>query len=151
MKYQQTLKTSNHVAALFLCISFLIGVRAQTVSLQLQNTYSSGEATMTPFFVVADINNDRYVDVIAVNSGINNWEVTKAHINGDKAVHKNFEKIAAISHALRGALGTRRHRRRPSVVVLDEVQRLRELDAGDAGYARQPVIGERREFRGHVF
>src|SRR3954454_18833368 len=30
------------------------------------------------------------------NSGINNWEVTKAHINGDKAVHKNFDKIAAI-------------------------------------------------------
>jgi D-glycero-alpha-D-manno-heptose-7-phosphate kinase len=38
------------------------------------------------------------------NSGINNWEVTKAHINADKAVHKNFEKIAAISHALRGAM-----------------------------------------------
>ena len=38
------------------------------------------------------------------NSGINNWEVTKAHINGDRLVFKNFEHIAAISHALRGAL-----------------------------------------------
>jgi D-glycero-alpha-D-manno-heptose-7-phosphate kinase len=38
------------------------------------------------------------------NSGINNWEVTKAHINGDKGVHRNFDRIAAISHALRGAL-----------------------------------------------
>lgn len=38
------------------------------------------------------------------NSGINNWEVTKAHINGDKAVHRNFEKIASIAHALRGAI-----------------------------------------------
>jgi D-glycero-alpha-D-manno-heptose-7-phosphate kinase len=38
------------------------------------------------------------------NSGINNWEVTKAHINGDKAVHKNFDRIAAISHAMRGAV-----------------------------------------------
>src|SRR3954449_5548438 len=38
------------------------------------------------------------------NSGINNWEVTKLHIDGDKAVLKNFERIAAISHALRGAL-----------------------------------------------
>ena len=38
------------------------------------------------------------------NSGINNWEVTKAHIDGDKTVFKNFERIAAISHALRTAL-----------------------------------------------
>ncbi len=38
------------------------------------------------------------------NSGINNWEVTKAHIDGDKAVHKNFDKIAAIANAMRGAV-----------------------------------------------
>jgi D-glycero-alpha-D-manno-heptose-7-phosphate kinase len=38
------------------------------------------------------------------NSGINNWEVTKAHINGDRAVHKNFDRIAEIAHAMRGAL-----------------------------------------------
>ncbi|HYO81506.1 MAG TPA: hypothetical protein VES20_08905 [Bryobacteraceae bacterium] len=38
------------------------------------------------------------------NSGINNWEVTKAHINGDKTVHKNFERISAIAQALRSAL-----------------------------------------------
>jgi D-glycero-alpha-D-manno-heptose-7-phosphate kinase len=38
------------------------------------------------------------------NSGINNWEVTKAHIDGDKTVHKNFYRIAEIAHALRGAL-----------------------------------------------
>jgi D-glycero-alpha-D-manno-heptose-7-phosphate kinase len=38
------------------------------------------------------------------NSGINNWEVTKAHIDGDKVVHKNFDRIAAIAHAMRGAL-----------------------------------------------
>jgi D-glycero-alpha-D-manno-heptose-7-phosphate kinase len=38
------------------------------------------------------------------NSGVNNWEVTKAHIDGDKAVHKNFEKISAISNGMRGAL-----------------------------------------------
>ena len=39
------------------------------------------------------------------NSGINNWEVTKAHIDGDKAIFRNFEKIAAIAHAMRQALG----------------------------------------------
>jgi D-glycero-alpha-D-manno-heptose-7-phosphate kinase len=38
------------------------------------------------------------------NSGINNWEVTKAHIDGDRTVFKNFERIAAIAHALRAAL-----------------------------------------------
>ncbi|MBI1895074.1 MAG: GHMP kinase [Acidobacteria bacterium] len=38
------------------------------------------------------------------NSGINNWEVTKAHIDGDKAVHRNFDRIAAIAHAMRGAV-----------------------------------------------
>jgi D-glycero-alpha-D-manno-heptose-7-phosphate kinase len=37
-------------------------------------------------------------------SGINNWEVFKAHINGDKKVQKNFEAIATIAHAMHGAL-----------------------------------------------
>ena len=38
------------------------------------------------------------------NSGINNWEVMKAHINGDKQVHRNFEQIAAIAFGMRHAL-----------------------------------------------
>ena len=38
------------------------------------------------------------------NSGINNWEVTKAHIDGDPKVHRNFDQIAAVAHAMRGAL-----------------------------------------------
>ncbi len=38
------------------------------------------------------------------NSGINNWEVTKAHIDGDRAVHRNFDLIAAIASAMRQAL-----------------------------------------------
>ncbi len=38
------------------------------------------------------------------NSGINNWEVMKAHIDGDKKVHRNFDKIAAIAIAMRGAV-----------------------------------------------
>jgi len=38
------------------------------------------------------------------NSGINNWEVTKAHIDGDKTVFKNFERIAAIASGMRSAL-----------------------------------------------
>jgi D-glycero-alpha-D-manno-heptose-7-phosphate kinase len=38
------------------------------------------------------------------NSGINNWEVMKAHINGDRQVHANFDEITAIAQAMRVAL-----------------------------------------------
>src|SRR2546423_4325784 len=38
------------------------------------------------------------------NSGINNWAVMKAHIDGNRAVHRNFGRIAAISNAMRAAL-----------------------------------------------
>ena len=37
-------------------------------------------------------------------SGINNWEVFKAHINGDKRVFRNFERIVAIARAMHQAL-----------------------------------------------
>src|SRR6185437_1547774 len=32
------------------------------------------------------------------NSGINNWEVMKAHIDRDRAVHRNFDRIACIAN-----------------------------------------------------
>lgn len=38
------------------------------------------------------------------NSGINNWEVMKAHINGDRQVHANFDHIAAIARGMRDAI-----------------------------------------------
>jgi D-glycero-alpha-D-manno-heptose-7-phosphate kinase len=38
------------------------------------------------------------------NSGINNWEVTKRHIDGDVQVHSSFAKIRDIASAMRGAL-----------------------------------------------
>ena len=38
------------------------------------------------------------------NSGINNWEVTKAHIDGDRRVWRNFDRIAVIACAMRSAL-----------------------------------------------
>src|ERR1044071_855229 len=37
-------------------------------------------------------------------SGINNWEVFKAHINGDKRVFHNFEQISSIARAMHKAL-----------------------------------------------
>lgn len=38
------------------------------------------------------------------NSGINNWEVMKRHIDGDRRIHRNFDQIAAIAQAMRGAM-----------------------------------------------
>jgi len=38
------------------------------------------------------------------NSGINNWEVTKAYINGDRKVQRNLARIAAIASAMRAAV-----------------------------------------------
>jgi D-glycero-alpha-D-manno-heptose-7-phosphate kinase len=37
-------------------------------------------------------------------SGINNWEVTKRHIDGDRKVIRNFARIAAIARDMRAAL-----------------------------------------------
>lgn len=38
------------------------------------------------------------------NSGINNWEVMKAHIDSDRAIHRNFDRIACIANSMRHAL-----------------------------------------------
>lgn len=38
------------------------------------------------------------------NSGINNWEVLKAHIDGNRAVVRHFDRIAAIAAEMRQAL-----------------------------------------------
>jgi D-glycero-alpha-D-manno-heptose-7-phosphate kinase len=38
------------------------------------------------------------------DSGINNWEVTKAYIDGSRKVQRNFGEIAAIACAMRAAL-----------------------------------------------
>src|SRR5437868_7134638 len=41
-------------------------------------------------------------------SGINNWEVCKAHINGDSQVFSNFEEITAIARQMRDTLAKSR-------------------------------------------
>jgi D-glycero-alpha-D-manno-heptose-7-phosphate kinase len=51
--------------------------------------------------------NDRFVLAYTGaprNSGINNWEVMKAHVDGCRAVHRNFDRIAAIAGGMRTAL-----------------------------------------------
>jgi D-glycero-alpha-D-manno-heptose-7-phosphate kinase len=37
-------------------------------------------------------------------SGINNWEVFKRHIDGDRRIYRNFERIGEIARAMRSAL-----------------------------------------------
>ncbi len=37
-------------------------------------------------------------------SGINNWEVMKAHLNGDRRVQRNFDRLAEIADEMRTAL-----------------------------------------------
>jgi len=39
-------------------------------------------------------------------SGINNWEVFKAHIDGDRRVFRNFEEIVEIARAMHDAVAT---------------------------------------------
>jgi D-glycero-alpha-D-manno-heptose-7-phosphate kinase len=38
------------------------------------------------------------------NSGINNWQVMKKHIDGDRRVHRNFQQIAAVALEMKQAL-----------------------------------------------
>lgn len=41
-------------------------------------------------------------------SGINNWEVCKAHIDGDSQVARNFDEITAIAREMRSALSKKK-------------------------------------------
>lgn len=60
-----------------------------------------------PIAVPANEINSRFVLVYTGaprQSGINNWEVFKAHINGDKRIFRNFADITSIAQAMRSAL-----------------------------------------------
>jgi D-glycero-alpha-D-manno-heptose-7-phosphate kinase len=60
-------------------------------------------------------------------SGINNWEVFKAHMNGDKHVFHNLEKIAAIARDMHQAL--LRHDWQDVARLLREEWKLRRTNA----------------------
>jgi D-glycero-alpha-D-manno-heptose-7-phosphate kinase len=60
-------------------------------------------------------------------SGINNWEVFKAHVNGDKHVFRNLEKIAAIARNMHQAL--LRHDWQDVARLLREEWKLRRTNA----------------------
>jgi D-glycero-alpha-D-manno-heptose-7-phosphate kinase len=60
-------------------------------------------------------------------SGINNWEVFKAHIDGDKHIFRNFEKISAIARDMHQAL--LRHDWEDVARLLREEWKLRRTNA----------------------
>jgi D-glycero-alpha-D-manno-heptose-7-phosphate kinase len=60
-------------------------------------------------------------------SGINNWEVFKAHMNGDKHVFRNLERIAAIARDMHQAL--LRHDWQDVARLLREEWKLRRTNA----------------------
>jgi len=60
-------------------------------------------------------------------SGINNWEVFKSHINGDKRVFRNFESIAVIARDMHQAL--LRHDWEDVARLLREEWKLRRTNA----------------------
>jgi D-glycero-alpha-D-manno-heptose-7-phosphate kinase len=60
-------------------------------------------------------------------SGINNWEVFKAHINGDQHVFRNFENIAAIARDMHQAF--LRHDWEDVARLLGEEWKLRRTNA----------------------
>jgi len=60
-------------------------------------------------------------------SGINNWEVFKSHVNGDKHVFRNLEKIAAIARDMHQAL--LRHDWEDVARLLREEWKLRRTNA----------------------
>jgi D-glycero-alpha-D-manno-heptose-7-phosphate kinase len=63
------------------------------------------------------------------NSGINNWEVTKRHIDGDRQVRASFARIRDIAVAMRDAL---EHRDWPAVGrhIADEWENRKKLAPG---------------------
>ena len=60
-------------------------------------------------------------------SGINNWEVFQAHLNGDRRVWRNFEHIVQIAQAMHDALATADWRE--SARLLREEWKLRKSNA----------------------
>jgi D-glycero-alpha-D-manno-heptose-7-phosphate kinase len=68
---------------------------------------SPGGIRRQPIPVDLDDFNERIVlsyTGVPRNSGVNNWEVTKTYIDGNKKVRQNFVQITAIACAMRAAL-----------------------------------------------
>ena len=84
--------------------------------------------------------------------GINNWDVTKRHIDGDRHVQRSFERIRDIAVAMRdgaraAATGPRSAARSPRVGE-PQAARAGRHDAGDRRHARGAAPGRRDRRQG---
>lgn len=56
-------RVNSAIVLITIAVAF-VGVRSQTINLQLQNTYTLGAGALTPRFAVGDLNNDGRPDVV---------------------------------------------------------------------------------------
>jgi D-glycero-alpha-D-manno-heptose-7-phosphate kinase len=78
------------------------------------------------------------------NSGINNWEVTRRHIEGDSNVFDVFERIRDIAAAMRDALGRGRWQE-VARLVADEWEHRKRLAPGVTTPAIEALMARARE------
>ena len=67
MKNKTTFYLINSVSLMLIFCAAAIIAGAQTINLQLQNDYPTGEATQAPILAVGDVNNDRLPDLVVLN------------------------------------------------------------------------------------
>lgn len=67
MRNFRTLHASQFASLILLLGAFLTGANAQTVNLQLQSDYTTGNASQAPILTVGDVNNDGLLDLVVLN------------------------------------------------------------------------------------
>ena len=67
MKNQKMITIIRSIVFFSLVGGVMTVVRAQTVNLQLQNDYTTGNAVQAPILAVGDVNNDRLPDLVVLN------------------------------------------------------------------------------------
>jgi len=83
------------------------------------------------------------------NSGINNWEVTKRHIDGDRAVQASFARISAIAAAMRAAFEAGDWAA-VAAAIADEWENRKRLAPGVTTPVIDALIGAAREAGAHA-
>src|SRR5260370_5369746 len=78
-------------------------------------------------------------------SGINNWEVYKAHMDGKRAVQNNLERISEVAQQLRGALESANWREAGGLMHEEWVFRKRNLRTISTRTIDRIVEGARRK------
>jgi D-glycero-alpha-D-manno-heptose-7-phosphate kinase len=78
------------------------------------------------------------------NSGINNWEITKRHIDQDRAIHRNFDRIAAIATALHESISNSDWTETSRLVAEEWTYRRRNIPGITTPFIDQLIAAGRR-------